>query len=206
MHPLIVHLVTVAFPTASLLILVEAFWPALRRRLGVITPLIALVSLIAVPLATSSGESLEERVGHSALLEAHTQLGDTLLPWAIAVFVVAVAQWAWQRWVLTAGSAAPTADSPARRAPGRRRRADGAGRRHQHRRDRHDRSHRRLGRKSCLVRLVGHLSALVRSHDVASTGSRAIRRAGHAWLSIFSRDDLPSLSPAPDDLAPGGAA
>ena len=101
MHPLIVHLVTVAFPTASLLILVEAFWPALRRRLGVITPLVALVSLIAVPLATSSGESLEERVGHSALLETHTQLGDTLLPWAVAVFVVAVAQWAWQRWVLT---------------------------------------------------------------------------------------------------------
>jgi hypothetical protein len=101
MHPLIVHLVTVAFPTASLLILVGAFWPALRRRLGVITPLIALVSLVAVPLATSSGESLEERVGRSPLLETHTQLGDTLLPWAIAVFVVAVAQWAWQHWVLT---------------------------------------------------------------------------------------------------------
>jgi cytochrome b561 len=101
LHPLIVHLVTVAFPTASLLVLVGAFWPALRRRLGVITPLIALVSLIAVPLATSSGEALEERVDSSALLEAHTQLGDTLLPWAIAVFVVAVAQWIWQRWVLT---------------------------------------------------------------------------------------------------------
>jgi len=101
LHPLIVHLVTVAFPTASLLVLVGAFWTALRRRLGVITPLIALVSLIAVPLATSSGEALEERVGGSALLEAHTQLGDTLLPWAIAVFVVAVAQWIWQRWVLT---------------------------------------------------------------------------------------------------------
>ena len=101
LHPLIVHLVTVAFPTASLLILVGAFWPALRRQLGVITPLIALVSLVAVPLATSSGESLEERVGGSALLEAPTQLGDTLLPWATAVFVVAVAQWAWQHWVLT---------------------------------------------------------------------------------------------------------
>ncbi|WP_209560032.1 DUF2231 domain-containing protein [Frigoribacterium sp. PvP032] len=100
-HPLIVHVVVVAFPTAALLLLVGAFWPALRRRLGLITPLVALVSLIAVPLATSSGESLEERVGHSALLETHTQLGDTLLPWAIAVFVVAGGQWAWQRWVLT---------------------------------------------------------------------------------------------------------
>jgi len=107
LHPLIVHLVTVAFPTASLLILVGAFWPALRRRLGIITPLIALVSLIAVPLATSSGESLEERVGHSALLETHTELGDTLLPWAIAVFVVAVAQWAWQHWVLTPDTKRP---------------------------------------------------------------------------------------------------
>lgn len=107
LHPLIVHLVTVAFPTASLLILVGAFWPALRRRLGIITPLIALVSLIAVPLATSSGESLEERVGHSALLETHTQLGDTLLPWAIAVFVMAVSQWAWQHWVLAPDARRP---------------------------------------------------------------------------------------------------
>ena len=100
LHPLIVHLVTVAFPTASLLIVAGAVSSRLRRRLGVITPLVALVSLVAVPLATSSGESLEERVGHSALLETHTQLGDTLLPWAIAVFGVAVAQWAWQHYVL----------------------------------------------------------------------------------------------------------
>jgi len=107
LHPLIVHLVTVAFPTASLLIVAGAVSSRLRRRLGVITPLVALVSLVAVPLATSSGESLEERVGHSALLETHTQLGDTLLPWAIAVFVVAVAQWAWQHNVLTPDAKRP---------------------------------------------------------------------------------------------------
>ncbi|CAQ00462.1 DUF2231 domain-containing protein [Clavibacter sepedonicus] len=97
LHPLIVHFVVVAFPTAALLILVSALWPAFARRLGIITPLVALASLIAVPLATSSGENLEEKVGANPVLEVHTELGDTLLPWAVAVFVVAVAQWLWIR-------------------------------------------------------------------------------------------------------------
>ncbi|WP_435080513.1 DUF2231 domain-containing protein [Clavibacter michiganensis] len=104
LHPLIVHFVVVAFPTAALLILVSAIWPAFARRLGIITPLVALASLIAVPLATSSGEDLEGKVGVSAVLEAHTELGDTLLPWAVAVFVVAVAQWLWIRRVAAHGS------------------------------------------------------------------------------------------------------
>ncbi|RIJ54578.1 DUF2231 domain-containing protein [Clavibacter phaseoli] len=104
LHPLIVHFVVVAFPTAALLILVSAIWPAFARRLGIITPLVALASLIAVPLATSSGEDLEEKVRGSAVLEAHTELGDTLLPWAVAVFVVAVAQWLWIRRVAAHGS------------------------------------------------------------------------------------------------------
>ena len=101
LHPLIVHFVVVAFPGAAVLLVLTAFWPAARRRLGIVTPLLALASLIAVPLATSSGESLEKRVDHSALLETHTQLGDTLLPWAIGVFVVSAALWAWQHYVLT---------------------------------------------------------------------------------------------------------
>lgn len=96
-HPLIVHFVVVAFPTAALLILVSAVWPAFARRLGIITPLVALASLIAVPLATSSGEDLEGQVGGGAVLEAHTRLGDTLLPWGVAVFLVAAAQWLWNR-------------------------------------------------------------------------------------------------------------
>ena len=111
LHPLIVHFVVVAFPGAALLLLLSAFWPAARRRLGIITPLLALASLIAVPLATSSGESLEEKVDGGALLETHTELGDTLLPWAIAVFVVAAALWAWQHYVLT-----PDAQRPTRRS------------------------------------------------------------------------------------------
>lgn len=107
LHPLIVHFVVVAFPGAAVLLLLSAFWPAARRRLGIITPLLALASLIAVPLATSSGESLEERVDGSALLETHTELGDTLLPWAIAVFVVSAALWAWQHYVLTPDAQRP---------------------------------------------------------------------------------------------------
>ncbi|MBF4619246.1 hypothetical protein ITJ44_14310 [Clavibacter sp. VKM Ac-2873] len=117
LHPLIVHFVVVAFPTAALLILVGAVWPAFARRLGIITPLVALASLIAVPLATSSGEHLEEQVGGSAVLEAHTALGDTLLPWAVAVFLVAVAQWLWIRRLARHGAGRDGQGVP----PGRRR-------------------------------------------------------------------------------------
>ncbi|MBP2457109.1 hypothetical protein ABID70_002635 [Clavibacter michiganensis] len=104
LHPLIVHFVVVAFPTAAVLILLAAVWPAFARRLGVIIPIVALASLVAVPLATSSGESLEESVRGSAVLEAHTELGDTLLPWAVAVFLVAVVQWLWIRRLAARGS------------------------------------------------------------------------------------------------------
>ena len=83
LHPLIVHFVVVAFPGAAVLLLLSAFWPAARRRLGIITPLLALASLIAVPLATSSGESLEERVDGSALLETHIALTGSR--WALRV-------------------------------------------------------------------------------------------------------------------------
>jgi hypothetical protein len=99
MHPLIVHLVVIAVPLSIVLVVVTAVCPAARRRLGLVTPVVAFIALIAVPLATQSGEALERRVDHSTLLEEHARLGDTMVPWAVAVFVVAAAQWAWYRFV-----------------------------------------------------------------------------------------------------------
>jgi hypothetical protein len=54
---------------------------------------LALVSLIAVPLTTDSGEWLQERVAETSLVERHTGLGDELLPWAVGLVVVAAAVW-----------------------------------------------------------------------------------------------------------------
>ncbi|CAN5254596.1 hypothetical protein BH11ACT2_BH11ACT2_13680 [soil metagenome] len=98
LHPLIVHFVAVAVPLSVLCIVLTAAWPAARRRLGIVTPIIALAALVAVPLATQAGEALERQVDRSAAVQAHTRIGDTLLPWAAAVFLVALVQWAWYRF------------------------------------------------------------------------------------------------------------
>ena len=58
---------------------------------------LALIGLVLVPLSTSTGETLERHVPHSALVEAHTRLADGLLPWMIALFVVAGAGYLIQR-------------------------------------------------------------------------------------------------------------
>jgi hypothetical protein len=92
-HALIVHATVVLVPLAALAVLLHAFWPAARRRLGVVTPLVAGVALVLTPLSTQSGETLEHQVPHSTLIERHAQLADGLLPWTLGLFVVAVGMW-----------------------------------------------------------------------------------------------------------------
>ncbi|RBY95470.1 hypothetical protein DQ237_13060 [Blastococcus sp. TF02-8] len=92
-HALLVHASVVLIPLAALLVALHALWPGARRRLGVVTPLAAAAALVLTPLSTESGESLERLVGRSPLVERHAQLADGLLPWTVALFVVAVAVW-----------------------------------------------------------------------------------------------------------------
>ncbi|NQW89096.1 hypothetical protein HQQ88_02120 [Curtobacterium sp. VKM Ac-2861] len=98
LHPLFVHLTSVAVPVAALAAIVVAVWPAAQRWLAVGAPIIGLVALVSVPLATSSGEWLEHREQETALLERHTELADGLLPWSIAVFVLLLLWWGWHRF------------------------------------------------------------------------------------------------------------
>ncbi len=98
LHVLLVHFVVIVVPLAALCTVLAAAWPAARRRLGIVTPIIALGALVAVPVTTDAGEWLAARVGHTQLIDAHRVLGYTLLPWAIATFVVALAQWSWFRF------------------------------------------------------------------------------------------------------------
>jgi len=92
-HILLVHAVVVLIPLAPLLPVLAAVWPAARRRLGVITPLVALVALVVVPLTTEAGEWLLARVRQTPLIEDHVRLGDTMLWFAIGLFVVALIAW-----------------------------------------------------------------------------------------------------------------
>jgi len=92
-HILLVHAVVVLIPLAALLTVLAAIWPAARRRLGIITPLVALAGLVVTPLATEAGEWLEARVRSTPLIQEHVELGDTMLWFAIGLFVVALVAW-----------------------------------------------------------------------------------------------------------------
>jgi hypothetical protein len=104
-HVLIVHFVVVGVPLSALLLVTSALWPAARRRLGLATPVAAVVTLLSVPLATSAGEWLQRRVPNDPLVRAHVRLGDALLPWVIGLVVVAAAVWAVDRVAARAGAA-----------------------------------------------------------------------------------------------------
>jgi uncharacterized membrane protein len=90
-HALLVHVVVMFIPLAAILLVVTAFWPQARRRLSVFTAIVAGIALISVPLTTQAGQWLEHHVTPSSLVRAHTRLGDTMLPWAIGLFVLAAA-------------------------------------------------------------------------------------------------------------------
>ncbi|KRC63280.1 hypothetical protein ASE12_00005 [Aeromicrobium sp. Root236] len=97
LHPLIVHATVVLVPLAALTVLLAALWPRFRTWAGPLPAGLSLIGLALVPLSTSTGETLERHVPHSALLERHTHLADGLLPWMIGLAVVAVTSYAAQR-------------------------------------------------------------------------------------------------------------
>ncbi|MGW0769477.1 hypothetical protein [Streptomyces sp. NPDC002676] len=92
-HVLMVHVVVVLIPLTALALASAALWPRAARLLGPLLPLVALVALASVPLTTHAGEWLERHVDDDALVRRHTELGDGLLPWAVALFVLAAVVW-----------------------------------------------------------------------------------------------------------------
>lgn len=106
LHPLVVHAAVVLVPASAALLLMSALLPRFRKWAGLLTPGTAVVALILVPLSTSSGEELEEQVGDSSLLDKHAELGEMLLPWMIAVTVLAIGLYLidWRSKKATGGS------------------------------------------------------------------------------------------------------
>src|SRR5689334_10742605 len=90
-HPIVVHAAVVLLPLAALGTLVCAAVPRWRRAYAPIALVLALVALGAVWLAQGSGEALEERVEETQLVEAHTEQGERVLPWAAGLAVAAAA-------------------------------------------------------------------------------------------------------------------
>ena len=87
-HPLVVHAAVVLLPLAAIGLIVVALVPKARRHYAPVVFGVALAATIAVGLAQQSGESLEGQVKRTEQVEEHTEQGQTVLPWAIAVTVV----------------------------------------------------------------------------------------------------------------------
>jgi len=98
LHPLIVHAVVILVPLTALALILGAFLPAARKRLGIVTPLAALVVLVLVPITMLAGEALAEQVGPVPAVVHHADLGRLLWPWTLAMFLVAAVQWCWYRF------------------------------------------------------------------------------------------------------------
>jgi hypothetical protein len=92
-HALVVHATVVVVPLAALSVLLAGVWPRFRRWAGWGPAALAVLALVLTPISTSSGESLEHRVGHSALVEDHAHLADMLIWWTVPLAVIAAAAW-----------------------------------------------------------------------------------------------------------------
>ncbi|MFJ4201864.1 DUF2231 domain-containing protein [Streptomyces sviceus] len=102
-HVLLVHFVVVLVPLTALALTAGAILPSVAQRMGVVLPLLALITLVSVPLATDAGEWLEEHVGNDALVRRHAELGDGLLPWVLGLFVLSAVVWWAARRTAAAG-------------------------------------------------------------------------------------------------------
>ena len=102
LHILLVHVMVVGGPLTALAVLLHAFWPAARRRLGIVTPIAGLIVLVLTPITVNAGEYLQSVVGTTPALALHVERGLTLQPWSIGLFAVSLAEWAWWRFALSA--------------------------------------------------------------------------------------------------------
>jgi hypothetical protein len=125
-HVLLIHAVVVLLPLAAAMLVAGAVWPAARRKLGFLTPALALVVLALVPVTTHAGEWLKDRLPETKAIQKHAELGDTLLPWAVGIFVVAAAIWwlgrryelSWRPSAAPDATDAPDAAAGPQQAPG----------------------------------------------------------------------------------------
>ena len=114
-HALVVHAVVVLLPLAIVGTIAIAVVPRWRTPYGPLVVAVALLATILVPVATSSGEELERRVGDPG---KHAQLGDQLIWFAIPLLVLVTALVLLQRRRDTADRRATDESRSVHRAPG----------------------------------------------------------------------------------------
>ena len=95
LHVLLVHAIVVLVPLLALLLVVIAAWPAARRVLW-LPALIGAAVLLPLGLATiEAGKWLEVRVPPAPLIQEHTAIGESIVPWLVSLLVLAAVVAAW---------------------------------------------------------------------------------------------------------------
>ncbi|QEN15902.1 DUF2231 domain-containing protein [Mycolicibacterium sp. ELW1] len=89
-HVLFVHFIVVLAPLTAVLAILCAVWPAARQRLVWLVLALSLMVTVLTPLTTEAGEWLEHQVGRSPIVHTHTELGDTMIFFSLALLVGAV--------------------------------------------------------------------------------------------------------------------
>lgn len=87
-HPLVVHAVVVLLPLGILGTIAIAVRPAWRKAHGWLVVGITAAATVIIPVATSSGEDLEKRVGDPG---KHAELGDQLIWFALPLLILVAA-------------------------------------------------------------------------------------------------------------------
>jgi hypothetical protein len=94
-HPLVVHAVVVLVPAAAAGVVAIALVPRWRERYGVLVVLVATAGLALVPVATRSGNELDDRIQAGGVvarqIDEHADLGDLVIWPTLALWVLAVA-------------------------------------------------------------------------------------------------------------------
>ncbi len=106
LHPLVVHAVVVMLPLAALGVIAIALVPRWRTRFGFLVVAASAVVLAFVPIATSTGEQLQETVPASNRLDDHVEFGGGVIFWAVPLLVLSIALW-WFGRRSQAGSPVP---------------------------------------------------------------------------------------------------
>ena len=88
-HVLLVHFIVILGPLTAVLAIVCTFWPVARQRLVWLVLALAVITAVLTPLTSDAGEWLAKRNGRSALLHAHTELGDTMVYFSVALVAAA---------------------------------------------------------------------------------------------------------------------
>ena len=93
-HALVVHAVVVLVPLSAVGVVAISLVPRWRERYGVLVLLLSTAALALVPVATRSGNSLEERINAGGVvarqIDDHREIAELVLWPTLAMWVLAV--------------------------------------------------------------------------------------------------------------------